>query len=107
GFGWTAAPRRPATEHVKALACGRLTARITMNEGGRALALPAIPAILRSRVGHTAKGNVQAQRAVLDIACRVALIGAHDRVPRRPCPWPRRRPLAGVSLRHGGRRATG
>jgi hypothetical protein len=58
-------PRRPATERVKALPLREAYRTITVKEGGRALALPAIQAILRSQIGLAAKGNVQAQRAVL------------------------------------------
>jgi hypothetical protein len=36
-----------------------------VQEGGRARALPAIQAVLRSQIALAAKGNVQAQRAVL------------------------------------------
>jgi Family of unknown function (DUF5681) len=50
---------------VKALALREAYRRITVKEGGRAFALPAIQAILRSQVVLAAKGNVQAQRAVL------------------------------------------
>jgi hypothetical protein len=42
--------RRPATERVKALALREGYRRITMREAGKALALPAIQAILRSQV---------------------------------------------------------
>jgi hypothetical protein len=38
---------------------------ITVKEGGRAFAMPAIQAILRSQIVLAAQGNVQAQRAVL------------------------------------------
>jgi hypothetical protein len=58
-------PRRPVTERAKALALQEAYRTITVKEGGRAFALPAIQAILRSQVGLAAKGNVQAQRAVL------------------------------------------
>jgi hypothetical protein len=58
-------PRRLATERVKALALREAYRRIIVKEGGRTLALPAIQAILRREVGLAAKGNVQAQRAVL------------------------------------------
>jgi hypothetical protein len=58
-------PRRAPTERAKALALREAYRRITVKEDGRALALPAIQAILRSQVGLAAKGNVQAQRAVL------------------------------------------
>jgi hypothetical protein len=50
---------------VKALALREAYRRITVKEGGRAFALPAIQAILRSQVVLAAKGNVQAQRAIL------------------------------------------
>src|SRR6266446_5002722 len=58
-------PRRAPTERAKALALREAYRRITVKEDGRALALPAIQAILRSQVGLAAKGNVQAQRAVI------------------------------------------
>jgi Family of unknown function (DUF5681) len=58
-------PRRAPTERAKALALREAYRRITVKEGGRAFALPAIQAILRSQVVLAAKGNVQAQRAVL------------------------------------------
>jgi hypothetical protein len=58
-------PRRPVTERAKALALQEAYRTITVKEGGRAFALPAIQAILRSQIGLAAKGNVQAQRAVL------------------------------------------
>jgi len=58
-------PRRAPTERVKALALREAYRTITVKEGGRAFALPAIQAILRSQVVLAAKGNVQAQRAVL------------------------------------------
>ena len=50
---------------MKELALQEAYRPITVNEGGRALALPAIQAILRSQVELAANGNVQAQRAVL------------------------------------------
>jgi Family of unknown function (DUF5681) len=55
-------PRRPVTERAKELALREAYRRITVKEDGRAVALPAI---LRSQVVLAAKGNVQAQRAVL------------------------------------------
>ena len=58
-------PRRAPTERAKALALREAYRRITVKEGGRAFALPAIQAILRSQVELAANGNVQAQRAVL------------------------------------------
>src|SRR5712671_7451585 len=58
-------PRRTATERAKALALREAYRTITVSEGGRALALPAIQAILRSQIGLAATGNIQAQRAVL------------------------------------------
>ena len=58
-------PRRPATERAKALALREAYRRITVKEGDRAVALPAIQAILRSQIVLATKGNVQAQRAVL------------------------------------------
>ena len=58
-------PRRAPTERAKALALQEAYRTITVEEGGRAFALPAIQAILRSQIGLAAKGNVQAQRAVL------------------------------------------
>jgi hypothetical protein len=58
-------PRRLATERMKELALQEAYRPITVKEGGRALALPAIQAILRSQVELAAQGNVQAQRAVL------------------------------------------
>src|SRR5215470_1395924 len=58
-------PRRAATERAKALALREAYRTVTVKEGGRALALPAIQAILRSQIVLAAKGNVQAQRAVL------------------------------------------
>jgi hypothetical protein len=58
-------PRRPVTEGAKALALQEAYRTITVKEGGRAFALPAIQAILRSQIELAANGNVQAQRAVL------------------------------------------
>src|SRR5215470_17971203 len=58
-------PRRAAREGVKALALREAYRRITVKENGRALAMPAIQAIMRRQVGLAATGNVQAQRAVL------------------------------------------
>jgi Family of unknown function (DUF5681) len=58
-------PRRAALERAKELALREAYRTVTMKEGGRALALPAIQAILRSQIALAAKGNVQAQRAVL------------------------------------------
>jgi hypothetical protein len=46
-----------------------------VKEDGRAFALPAIQAILRSQIVLAAKGNVQAQRAVLAAIQRP--IGCH------------------------------
>jgi Family of unknown function (DUF5681) len=60
-------PRHRATERVKELALQEAYRPITVKEGGRALALPAIQAILRSQVELAAQGNVQAQRAVLAV----------------------------------------
>src|SRR5262245_3619190 len=54
-------PRRTATQQAKALALREAYRRITVKDGGRALALPAIQAILRSQIALAAKGNVQAQ----------------------------------------------
>jgi len=58
-------PRRTPTERAKALALQE--AYRHDHRGGRrqSVALPAIQAILRSQIGLAAKGNVQAQRAVL------------------------------------------
>jgi Family of unknown function (DUF5681) len=50
---------------VRALALQEAYRTITVEEDGNALALPAIQAILRSQVELAAKGNVQAQRAIL------------------------------------------
>jgi len=50
---------------MKELALQEACRPITVKEGGRALALPAIQAILRSQIELVAQGNVQAQRAVL------------------------------------------
>ena len=58
-------PRRTATERAKALALREAYRSVTVKEGDKALALPAIQAILRSQIVLAAKGNVQAQRAVL------------------------------------------
>ena len=58
-------PRRAATERAKALALREAYRTVTVKEDGKALALPAIQAILRSQIVLAAKGNVQAQRAVL------------------------------------------
>lgn len=58
-------PRRTANESVRALALQEAYRTITVEEDGNALALPAIQAILRSQVELAAKGNVQAQRAIL------------------------------------------
>jgi hypothetical protein len=55
-------PRRTAGERAKALALREAYRTVTVNEGGKALALPAI---LRSQIVLATKGNVQAQRAVL------------------------------------------
>ena len=58
-------PRQAATERAKALALQEAYRTVTVKEGGRARALPAIQAVLRSQIALAAKGNVQAQRAVL------------------------------------------
>jgi|GEM_PF-1282321 hypothetical protein len=58
-------PRRAASERANALALREAYRTVTVKEGGRAFALPAIQAILRSQILLAAKGNVQAQRAVL------------------------------------------
>ena len=58
-------PRRTVTARAKALALREAYRTVTVKEGDRTLALPAIQAILRSQVVLAAKGNVQAQRAVL------------------------------------------
>jgi Family of unknown function (DUF5681) len=58
-------PRPPVTERAKALALQEAYRTITVKEDGRTLTLPAIQAVLRSQIGLVAKGNVQAQRAVL------------------------------------------
>jgi hypothetical protein len=58
-------PRRAASERAKALALREAYRTVTVKEDGIALALPAIQAILRSQIALAAKGNVQAQRAVL------------------------------------------
>jgi hypothetical protein len=58
-------PRRTASERAKELVLREAYRAVTVKEGGRALALPAIQAILRSQIALAAKGNVQAQRAVL------------------------------------------
>jgi hypothetical protein len=59
-------PRRAASERAKALALREAYRTVTVKERGRVLALPAIQAILRSQIALAAKGNVQAQRAVLE-----------------------------------------
>jgi hypothetical protein len=58
-------PRLAPTERAKALALQEAYRTITVKEGGRAFAMPAIQAILRSQIVLAAQGNVQAQRAVL------------------------------------------
>jgi len=58
-------PRRTVTARAKALALREAYRTVTVKEGDRTLALPAIQAILRSQIVLAAKGNVQAQRAVL------------------------------------------
>jgi hypothetical protein len=58
-------PRRAPTERAKALALREAYRKVTVKEGDRTFALPAIQAILRSQVMLAAKGNLQAQRAVL------------------------------------------
>jgi hypothetical protein len=58
-------PPRAPTERAKALALQEAYRTITVKEGDRAFAMPAIQAILRSQIVLAAKGNVQAQRAVL------------------------------------------
>ena len=58
-------PRRTAAECAKALALREAYRRVSVKEGKVVVALPAIQAILRSQVVLAAKGNVQAQRAVL------------------------------------------
>lgn len=58
-------PQRTTSERAKALALQEAYRTITVKEGNRAFALPAIQAILRSQIVLAAKGNVQAQRAVL------------------------------------------
>src|SRR5215470_11698251 len=59
-------PRRTASERAKALALREAYRTITVKEGDRARAVPAIQAILRSQIVLAANGNVQAQRAVLE-----------------------------------------
>ena len=58
-------PRRTVTARAKALALREAYRTVTVKEGDRTLALPAIQAILRSQIVLAAKGNVLAQRAVL------------------------------------------
>ena len=58
-------PRRTVPESAKALALQEAYRTVTVDEDGKALALPAIQAILRSQVALAAKGNVQAQLAVV------------------------------------------
>jgi len=60
-------PRRAVAERAKVLALREAYRTVTVKEGGRVLALPAIQAILRSQITLAAKGNVQAQRAVLAV----------------------------------------
>jgi hypothetical protein len=59
-------PRRAAAERAKALVLREAYRNVTVTEGDRAFAVPAIQAILRSQIALAAKGNVQAQRAVLE-----------------------------------------
>jgi hypothetical protein len=58
-------PRRVPRERMKALALQEAYRSIAVKEDGRTIAVPAIQAILRSQMKLAAKGNVQAQRAVL------------------------------------------
>jgi hypothetical protein len=58
-------PRRSPRERMKALALQEAYRSIAVKEDGRTVAVPAIQAILRSQVRLAARGNVQAQRAVL------------------------------------------
>ncbi len=59
-------PRHTATERAKALALREAYRTVAVKESGRVLALPAIQVVLRSQIALATKGNVQAQRAVLE-----------------------------------------
>jgi hypothetical protein len=52
-------------ERAKALALKEAYRTVAVKEGGRAVALPAIQAILRRQVALAARGNGPAQRAVI------------------------------------------
>jgi len=58
-------PRQAATERAKALALQEAYRTVTVKEGGRARALPAIQAVLRSQIALAVKGNGPAQRALI------------------------------------------
>jgi hypothetical protein len=58
-------PRRTTAERAKALALKEAYRTVTVKEGGGAIALPAMQAILRSQVALAAKGHGPAQRAVI------------------------------------------
>jgi hypothetical protein len=58
-------PRVVSRQRMKAMALKEAYRAIVVTEDGRAAPVPAIQAILRSQIELAAKGNIQAQRAVL------------------------------------------
>ncbi|HKD31208.1 MAG TPA: DUF5681 domain-containing protein [Xanthobacteraceae bacterium] len=78
---------RAANEGLRALAFREAYRPITVEEDGNPLALPAIQAVLRSQIELAAKGNIQAQRAILTAIQTLeeqdARVATFTRVP--PC----------------------
>ncbi len=58
-------PRRTAAERAKALALREAYRSVTVREGDKVTALPAIQAVMRAQVALAAKGNGAAQRAII------------------------------------------
>jgi hypothetical protein len=61
-------PRGMTAGRVTALALKELYRPVTLREGDKLIKLPAIQAVLRSKVALAAKGNGPAQRALFEIA---------------------------------------
>jgi Family of unknown function (DUF5681) len=61
-------PRRMTAGRATALALKELYRPVTVREGDKLIKLPAIQAVLRSKVALAAKGNGPAQRALFEIA---------------------------------------
>jgi hypothetical protein len=78
-------PRGMTAGRVTALALKELYRPVTLREGDKLIKLPAIQAVLRSKVALAAKGNGPAQRALFEIARAIekelaAQIAANDDV---------------------------